>query len=74
MKLGINDILTAGHSTNCETPLPSSIHGMYSVMVIDWLQSLNQIFINVSYHIRVASLTLMAQSKTSYMYKYMYMI
>ena len=27
---------------------------------IDWLQSLKQFFINVSYHILVASLTLMA--------------
>ena len=27
---------------------------------LDWLQSLKQVFINVSYHIRVASLTLMA--------------
>ena len=29
---------------------------------VDWLQSLKQFFINVSYHILVASLTLMAQS------------
>ena len=42
---------------------------------VDWLQSLKQYFINLSYHILVASLTLMAlflkqshQSKTSYMY------
>ena len=27
---------------------------------VDWLQSLKQFFINVSYHILVASLTLMA--------------
>ena len=31
-----------------------------SVFVVDWLQSLKQFFINVSYHILVASLTLMA--------------
>ena len=31
---------------------------------IDWLQSLKQFFINVSYHILVASLTLMALLKT----------
>ena len=30
--------------------------------IIDWLQSLNQFYINVSYHILVASLTLMALS------------
>ena len=30
------------------------------VSCLDWLQSLNQIFIHVSYHILVASLTLMA--------------
>ena len=30
---------------------------------VDWLQSLKQFFINVSYHILVASLTLMALSK-----------
>ena len=40
---------------------------------LDWLQSLEQFFINVSYHILVASLTLMAlflshQSKTGYKY------
>ena len=49
---------------------------------LDWLQSLKQFFINVPYHILVASLTLMAlrtirvrlatskshQSKTSYKY------
>ena len=29
-------------------------------MALDWLQSLKQFFINVSYHILVASLTLMA--------------
>ena len=29
-------------------------------LTIDWLQSLKQFFINVSYHILVASLTLMA--------------
>ena len=28
--------------------------------IIDWLQSLKQFFINVSYHVLVASLTLMA--------------
>ena len=28
--------------------------------MLDWLQSLKQFFINVSYHILVASLTLMA--------------
>ena len=28
--------------------------------LLDWLQSLKQLFINVSYHILVASLTLMA--------------
>ena len=28
--------------------------------MVDWLQSLKQFFINVSYHILVASLTLMA--------------
>ena len=31
-----------------------------SSLVLDWLQSLEQLFINVSYHILVASLTLMA--------------
>ena len=31
---------------------------------IDWLQSLKQVFINVSYHILLASLTLMALFKT----------
>ena len=31
---------------------------------VDWLQSLKQFFINVSYHILVASLTLMALFKT----------
>ena len=30
------------------------------VLNVDWLQSLKQFFINVSYHILVASLTLMA--------------
>ena len=32
---------------------------------VDWLQSLKQFFINVSFHILVASLTLMALSKTA---------
>ena len=32
--------------------------------LLDWLQSLKQFFINVSYHILVASLTLMALLKT----------
>ena len=32
---------------------------------VDWLQSLKQFFINVSYHILVASLTLMALSEPS---------
>ena len=32
--------------------------------VIDWLKSLKQVFINVSYHITIASLTLMALFKT----------
>ena len=31
-----------------------------TLCIIDWLRSLTQIFINVSYHILVASLTLMA--------------
>ena len=31
---------------------------------LDWLQSLKQFFINVSYHILVASLTLMAQYRS----------
>ena len=31
----------------------------YDQEKLDWLQSLRQFFINVSYHIRVASLTLM---------------
>ena len=31
---------------------------------LDWLQSLKQFLINVSYHILVASLTLMAPFKT----------
>ena len=35
-----------------------------SMYVLDWLQSLKQFFINVSYHILVASLTLMALFKT----------
>ena len=34
-----------------------------TVSSIDWLQSLKQFFINVSYHILVASLTLMALKK-----------
>ena len=38
--------------------------GLYTVPIVgfklDWLQSLKQFFINVSYHILVASLTLMA--------------
>ena len=51
---------------------------------VDWLQSLKQFFINVSYHILVSSLTLMAlflsfsvlslkqsQSKNKFSYKYM---
>ena len=33
-----------------------------TVNCVDWLQSLKQFFINVSYHILVASLTLMALS------------
>ena len=33
-----------------------------SFRFVDWLQSLKQFFINVPYHILVASLTLMAQS------------
>ena len=33
-------------------------------LFVDWLQSLKQFFINVSYHIPVASLTLMALFKT----------
>ena len=42
-------------------------------LILDWLKSLKQFFINVPYHILVASLTLMAlkqshQSKTSYKY------
>ena len=32
------------------------------VLNVDWLQSLKQFFISVSYHILVASLTLMALS------------
>ena len=47
----------------------------YVVYILDWLQSLKQYFINVSYHILVTSLTMMAlflkqshQSKTSYKY------
>ena len=34
--------------------------GIHSHEQVDWLQSLKQFFINVSYHILVASLTLMA--------------
>ena len=33
---------------------------IYAGCVLDWLQSLKHFFINVSYHILVASLTLMA--------------
>ena len=33
---------------------------VYIRLILDWLQSLKQFFINVSYHILVASLTLMA--------------
>ena len=40
-----------------ETCFSSSIS-----LFLDWLQSLEQFFINVPYHIRVASLTLMALS------------
>ena len=46
-----------------------------SRLEVDWLQSLKQFFINVSYHILVASLTLMALLKQSHQgktgYKYM---
>ena len=38
---------------------------------VDWLQSLKQFFINVSYHILVASLTLMALFK-AYAYLLLY--
>ena len=42
---------------------PQSLSGSHltldTIQVIDWLQSLKQFFINVSYHIFVASLTLM---------------
>ena len=52
--------------------IPPPVHVVYVIIIyivcficqsrprIDWLQSLNQFFINVSYHILVASLTLMA--------------
>ena len=33
---------------------------VFAICSLDWLQSLKQFFINVSYHILVASLTLMA--------------
>ena len=33
---------------------------LLGMTMVDWLQSLKQFFINVSYHILVASLTLMA--------------
>ena len=36
-----------------------------TTVCLDWLQSLKQFFINVSYHILVASLTLMAQTEPS---------
>ena len=35
-------------------------HLLLAYTMLDWLQSLKQLFINVSYHIFVASLTLMA--------------
>ena len=38
---------------------------------VDWLLSLKGFFINVSYHILVASHTLMALFKTETSYKYM---
>ena len=40
------------------------IHGSSALFTggVDWLQFLKQFFINVSYHILVASLTLMALS------------
>ena len=37
---------------------------MNIALTLDWLQSLKQFFINVSYHIFEASLTLMARFKT----------
>ena len=56
-----------------------SIPASHSLSSVDWLQSLKQFFINVSYHILVASLTLMAlflkqnhKSKTSYKYMVLY--
>ena len=38
------------------------LHSALKRSNIDWLQALKQFFINVSYHILVASLTLMALS------------
>ena len=40
--------------------LPANIEVSFSCNQVDWLQCFKQFFINVSYHILVASLTLMA--------------
>ena len=47
---------------NKSGPQVSGIGMLFSEGRLDWLQSLKQIFINVSYNILVASLTLMALS------------
>ena len=63
--------ITVGYITNSVALVADSFHmlsdvvalivGFSSVRVsLDWLQSLKQFFVNVSYHILVASLTLTA--------------
>ena len=46
--------------------ISSFLRNEYVYLCLDWLQSLKQFFINVSYHILVASLTLMALLKQSH--------
>ena len=52
--------------SSCPTWLTKMLHEAFwsFEMIVDWLQSLKQFFINVPYHILVASLTLMALFKT----------
>ena len=66
MWTNLNDDMAFVHSTlplllnACETSVFQCACNISFGMHIDWLQSLKQFFINVSYHILVASLTLMA--------------
>ena len=60
------NILSAKHfiiNPPHEESLPTS-NNFQTIQFLDWLQYLKQFFINVSYHILVASLTLMALFKT----------